>query len=462
VTSEGASPPADTARPLGRQQQGLNPIILIGAYVALGLAPLALALIQDLPTRHHWRELSSGLAMIGFAMMMVQFLLSGRTRPISGRIGIDLTMRFHQLVAWTILAFIVAHPLLLGIAPNRAGDVDFLGTLDRLFLQMESMRTGVIAWILLILLVLAAAFRDRLRIPYEMWRLTHGAAALAIAGLGAHHTLTVGVYYDESRWVGGFWLVLTAVAVASLAYVYILKPALKLRSPYAVVGNEKAADRMWRVTVRPRHGAVFDYRAGQFAWVNFGHASWSLTEHPFSISSAPTDRSQLEFTIKESGDFTNRIGTVSAGTRVFLDGPHGAFTLAGRGVTSAVFIAGGVGFAPILGLLRQLAAEGHRHKLHLIYGNRVETQILYRSEIETLKQSLDLKLDLVLSEPPPGWLGRKGDLGPDELAACLDPIDREAHYFVCGPVPMMDSVERTLRGLQVPAGRIISERFKYH
>jgi predicted ferric reductase len=99
-----------------------------------------------------------------------------------------------------------------------------------------------------------------------------------------------------------------------------------------------------------------------------------LTEHPFSISSAPVDRPRITFTIKESGDFTSRIRTIAPGTRAYLHGPHGNFTLTGRATKGIVFIAGGVGFAPIMGMLRQLKAA---HPLRLIYGNRVETQILY-------------------------------------------------------------------------------------
>jgi NAD(P)H-flavin reductase len=57
-----------------------------------------------------------------------------------------------------------------------------------------------------------------------------------------------------------------------------------------------------------------------------------------------------------------------------------------------VFIAGGVGFAPIISILRQFKAGRYPHPLRLIYGNRVETQILYREEIEALKDVLDFDL----------------------------------------------------------------------
>jgi hypothetical protein len=91
-----------------------------------------------------------------------------------------------------------------------------------------------------------------------------------------------------------------------------------------------------------------------------------------------------------------------------------------------------------MGILRQLKVEGYPHSLRLIYGNRVKTQILYRDEIDALSQSLDFQVHHVLSEPPPGWTGLTGDLTPDVLARCLDPLKGDGwFYFVCGP-PVMN------------------------
>jgi len=117
-----------------------------------------------------------------------------------------------------------------------------------------------------------------------------------------------------------------------------------------------------------------------------------------------------------------------------------------------------VGFAPVMGMLRELRVQAYPHPVRVVYGNRLESQILYRAELD----ALGLRVDYVLSEPPPGWTGRIGELTPHVLAACLDAPGRaEWLYFVCGPAPMMDSVERTLRGWGVPASRIVAERFKY-
>lgn len=425
----------------------------------MGLLPLILATAQDLPARSFWRELSSGLVMIGFAMLLAQFFSSGRFRRVSDRVGIDITMRFHQLTAWAVIAFILAHPLLYAVPRLSPDPADAVAALRGMFAS-DGLRTGVIAWWLLILLVPMAAWRDRLPFRYEIWRLSHGLGAALVAGFSAHHTLRVGTYSTDPL-LAGLWVLLTGLALASIAYIYVVKPLLQRRAPYRVTVNEPAADRMWRLAVEPVAGQAIDFGPGQFVWLNLGHSAFSLTEHPFSISSAPAERPRIEFTIKESGDFTGRIGEIPVGTTAYLDGPHGNFSTRGRPSSPLVLIAGGVGFAPIMGILRQARADGWPHPITLIYGNRVESQILYAEELEAMRLELDLDLHLVLSEPPAGWAGRVGELTSEVLRDCLADVSPDALYLVCGPVPMMDAVERALAGLGVPAARVVAERFKY-
>lgn len=75
---------------------------------------------------------------------------------------------------------------------------------------------------------------------------------------------------------------------------------------------------------------------------------------------------------------------------------------------------------------------------------------------------LDFKVHYVLSEPPAGWTGVIGELTPNILDKCLEELGGNYWlFFVCGPRPMMDSVERTLLARGVPRTQIVSERFTY-
>jgi predicted ferric reductase len=426
--------------------------LLLGLYIALSLAPLALAGLQPAPPRPWLAELSSGLAMAGFAMLLLEFVLSGRYRHITARVGMDLTMRFHQWMALAVLAFLLLHPFLYTDYSQRPA-----GTGVRL--TPAATVSGMAAWMLLLALVVFAWFRRHLPLSYEAWRLTHGLGALLVAALGAHHVLDTG-HYAQHAWLRGYWLAASTLAIAALGWAYLLKPLIQ--SSWRVVAVAPEAERIWRVVLEPRRAREFAFQAGQFAWLKLHQAFGRITEHPFSIASAPGQLPRLQFLIKESGDFTGGIGQVAPGTRAYVDGPYGNFTLEGRDGRGIVLIAGGVGIAPLLSLARDLAATHDPRPLTLIYADRTERQLAARGELEALARTPGRTLHLVLGEPPAGWTGLHGRLDAANLRACLPRDDARAWlYFVCGPPGMIDAVEQTLARLGVPLGQIVSERFVY-
>jgi predicted ferric reductase len=435
-------------------------VFLAAAYLAITLAPIALAARQGVMPRPFLSELSSALAMTCFAILLVEFVLSGRFRAVSAPIGIDLTMRFHQVLGRIALAFVLIHPVLYYLP---AGDVPRWqsagGYATRL--SAEAMITGLAAWTLLAALVVFAIFRDQLPHRYEAWRIAHGVSAALIAAMSLHHTLDIGRYAQDPA-LAVFWIAGTAIALATLAFVYFVAPVLQARRPYVVAGVRHAAERTWALAIEPLRGEALRFRAGQFVWLKVGRALLRVADHPFSISSSPGARPRIEFLIKEAGDFTRDVANLAPGRRVFLDGPHGNFTLEGRHGTGIVLIAGGIGIAPVLSILRALAERADPRPVVLVYGNRISGQIVGAEELEALRARIDLTVIHILSEPPPGWTGAVGELKGAPLRAALPAQQRgEWLYFVCGPTPMIDAVESELIELGVPLAQIVSERFRY-
>jgi len=394
-------------------------------------------------------------------MLLMEFVLSGRFRPISRRTGIDATMRFHQLVARPVTVLLLIHPFLYS-TPLRQTSLpwDVTGQTS-LGLDAASIVTGLAAWVLLGALVLSAVLRDQGPWRYEAWRLSHGLGAALIAGFGVHHALAAGRYSSHPS-LAAFWLVLLALALLTLVTVYLVRPLLKMRHPYRVTAVRRRALKIWQVEIAPTAGEVLSFKPGQFVWLTLDRSPFSIREHPFSIASASADKSRLTFVIKEVGDFTRRIGEIAAGTRAYVDGPHGALTLGERPAAGIVFIAGGVGIAPILSMLRQLRADNDPRPLKLIYGNRVREQIVDGDELEEMTRDLDLAVVHVLSEPPESW---DGPVGVTDEALIRDLCERPDKadwlYVVCGPPPMIDSVEDALVALGIPAGQVVSEKFAY-
>ena len=398
--------------------------------------------------------------MLAYAIILAEFLLSGRFRSVSRRIGMDVTMRLHQLFARSALAFALLHPFLYQAPSKMPYPWDTTRQLT-LTDDLPAIASGIGAWLLLTPLVLQAIGRDRLQLRYEIWRLTHGLGAAAIAALLLHHTLTAGRYSSDPI-LAAVWIGLFVFALTSLLSIYLVKPVLKWFRPWVVDSVRPVAARTWELTLAPRGHDGLRYNAGQFAWLNIGHSPASLSENPFSISSAPAAGDRVTFLIKELGDFTKSIGRIKPGTSAYLDGPHGHLCIAGRDEPGIALIAGGVGVAPLLGILRQLRLDQDPRPTVLAYGNRVAEQIAYRDELDALDLHHGTRVFHALQEPPPGWTGWHGML---DAAFFRDhfghPEMREWLFLICGPPAMMDVAETALIGHGVPARQIICERFRY-
>lgn len=434
--------------------------VLVVLYMCVALFPLALSAAGARPPRSVWDELASGAGMLAFAVILMEFVLSGRFRTVSGRIGMDVTMRFHQLIARTALVLALAHPFLYAspFNPPRPWDASRQLTLS---FDAGALDAGLVAWILLGVLVAVAIGRRQLDYRYETWRLMHGLGALLVAGFTLRHALGMGRYSADPV-LAWFWIGLTAAAALTLVQVYVLKPLLLLRRPWTVREVRKIGDRTWEVTLDPRGHGGMEYEAGQFAWVKVGRSPFSLYENPFSISSAPGPGRQLQFVIKELGDFTRSLGRIAPGTKAYVDGPYGNLTAAGHREHGIALIAGGVGIAPLLGILRQLRHDGDARPAKIVYGNRIREQIVYADELDAFARERGSEVVHVLSEPPPDWTGRTGIVDAELIRSVFAaPEMRDWLFVLCGPAAMMEAVEDALICLGVPADRIESERFQY-
>ncbi len=90
----------------------MSPVILFPFYLMVTFAPLVLAWLQGLPARPLQDELATGLGMVAFSILLSEFVLSGRFKVISARMGMDVTMRVHHRAARAALLFVLVHPFL--------------------------------------------------------------------------------------------------------------------------------------------------------------------------------------------------------------------------------------------------------------------------------------------------------------------------------------------------------------
>ena len=420
----------------------------ITVYVAAVLSPLVVAAVATAAAPRTWMtEFSVALGFLALMIFGLQFGLVARFQRVSAPFGMDALIQYHRQIAVVAVAFALVHPILLFIEdPAKLKLLNFVEAPTRA-------RLAVLAVVAVLAVTGISIFRKRIGLSYEAWQLLHGALAVAVVALSLGHAFGVGFYSGKPE-TRALWLVLSAGLVALLGWVRIVKPLLRLRRPWRV--DEVRAERggAWTVTLSPVGHSGLPFEPGQFAWLILGRSPFALTQHPFSFSSCPDPSGRVSFTIKARGDFTRSIASIAPGTRAYLDGPHGLFTLARHDAPGFVLIAGGVGITPLISMLRSLAARRDPRPAMLFYGNKDWDGVTFREELE------GHRVVHVIESPPPDWTGERGFITAELLRRHLPAGFDQFRFFVCGPIPMMDAMERELGSLGVSDERIVTERFE--
>src|SRR5262249_49927367 len=149
------------------------------------------------------------------------------------------------------------------------------------------------------------------------------AVVLVVGAVG--HIIFVDEYVN-SIWKQILWGLMSAAFVFLLVWVRIVKPRRALDRPWRVRGGSAQPGDTTTGALSPPEGLDFRFQPGQFAWFAFDRSPFSLTRHPFSFSSS-AESNEVEVAIKALGDFTSTVSKLEPGTTVYVDGPHGVFSI---------------------------------------------------------------------------------------------------------------------------------------
>jgi propane monooxygenase reductase component len=183
----------------------------------------------------------------------------------------------------------------------------------------------------------------------------------------------------------------------------------------------------------------------------------------FSMANTPNREGEFEFVIKiyPDGLFSEFLAEkVQVGDQLEVEAPFGTFTLRENRTSDIVFVGGGAGMAPVLGLLRSMAERGVERKARFYYGARAVRDLCFADEIAALGERLPKGLTYTpaLSEPDgEPWDGETGFV-TDVLQAKESTLEG-ADAYVCGPPPMVDAAIATLTALGVREENIFYDKF---
>ena len=178
----------------------------------------------------------------------------------------------------------------------------------------------------------------------------------------------------------------------------------------------------------------FNFKAGQFGL----YSAFGEGESTFCIASAPTKKGYIECCFRKSGRVTKALFNSEVGDTIGFRGPYGnSFPLDKFQGKDIVFIAGGIGLAPIRSVIWNcLDLRQQFGKITIVYGARTVADLVYKRELPEWAKFPDTTV--VQTVDPGGetkdWTGKVG-LVPVILEQ-TNPNSSNGVALVCGP-PIM-------------------------
>lgn len=202
------------------------------------------------------------------------------------------------------------------------------------------------------------------------------------------------------------------------------------------------------VTEKPKD---YNFIPGQATEVAINKNGWKDKKRPFTFTSLP-DNDYLEFTIKTypaHRSVTNELLKIKKDDELILHNVFGAINYKGEGV----FIAGGAGVTPFISIFRYLHSKNEIGECKLIFANKTQDDIILKQEFKNL---LGNNFINILSEEKVNGYAN-GLITMDFLQDNFGGINQ--YFYLCGPPPMIEFVEKQLLDLNVGEKHIIKEEF---
>ncbi len=206
---------------------------------------------------------------------------------------------------------------------------------------------------------------------------------------------------------------------------------------------------VWHLVVEKPEN--LDYVAGQAVDIAIDKPGWENEIRPFTFTSLPEEET-IEFVIKSYPDnkgVTAQIPNLKPDDNLLVGDVFGDIHYKGPGV----FIAGGAGITPFIAIFKWLHQRGEAAANKLLFANKTQSDIILRDWFERLLG--ENFINILSDEKAEGCLN--GHITPDLLAEQKN--EGLAHYYLCGPPPMMKAVKESLESIGIPESAVVKEDF---
>lgn len=428
--------------------------LLLGAGLGLTLA-LQLTTVRKSDFTSVYSTLASASrlsALVGTYFAIVGIFLVARIPWVEKGVGHDRLVTWHRnLGPWSLYA-IGAHVFFIIFSFSGQDSIPLYKELWRMLNAYEWMWPALAGFFLMILAGVTSYKKARAKMSYETWWLVHVYTYVAVAASFMHQVLNgqmfIGHPLNRAYWTMLYVLVAFAIVYWRFGVPIMRSMKVNLKVEKVIIEGPGVIS----VIMKGRNLHTLGAQGGQFFGWRFFTRGHFLMSHPYSLSAAPTEH-LMRITVKDLGDHSRSLAFIKKGTRVFVEGPYGAFT-AGRSTRPhVVLVGGGVGITPVRALMDELNGGV---QMDLIYRASREEDLVLRDELDYIafNSGGSIRIHYLVGS-------RKNHPMDARALQKLVPQFADSDIYICGPAPLVNAVRKAASDVGVPKNRFHDESFSY-
>jgi predicted ferric reductase len=398
-------------------------------------------------------SLSRLAALTGSYFAIVGIFFVARIPAVERGVGHDRLVAWHRKLGPWSLYLILIHVLFITLSWAGQDHIPLYKEIWNFLKSFPWMWPALAGFFLMMLAGVTSYRKARAKMSYETWWIIHVYTYVAIAASFMHQVLN-GQMFINHPLNRLYWTMLyILMAAAVIIYRFGIPLVRSLRHNLVVEKVVVEAPGLISVIMRGRNLKKLAAEGGQFFGWRFLTRGHFLMSHPYSLSAAPTDN-HLRITIKDLGDHSRATRYIKKGTRVFVEGPYGAFTAGRATQPHVVMVGGGVGITPIRALMDEFKSGV---QLDVFYRVSKEEELILKDELDYLAAQSNGMTRIHY------MVGSRKKFPMDaEFLKSYAPRIADSDIYICGPEALVETVRKAAADLGVPKNRFHDEDFAFH
>jgi predicted ferric reductase len=392
-------------------------------------------------------------ALVGTYFAVLGIFLIARIPFVERGVGHDRLVAWHRKLGPYSLFLVGFHVIFVVVGYAGQNQIPLYKELWNVLSTFSWMWAALGGFVLMVLAGVTSYKKVRAKMSYETWWIIHIYTYAAVALSFMHQVLNGPMFigYPLARW---YWTGLYVLMGASVLYWRIGVPLVRsLRLNIKVDRTVIEGPGVVSVIMRGRKLHTLAAQGGQFFSWRFLTKGHALVAHPYSLSAAPTEH-YIRITVKDLGDHSRSLALLRPGTRVFVEGPYGAFTAGRSSSPHVVLVGGGVGITPIRAIIEEFK---NGVQMDVIFRAPKEEDLVLREELDYLAANSDGTIRVHYLVGP-----RKNHPMDARALTKLVPRFADSDVYICGPKTLVESVRKAAQDAGVPKNKFHDEAFGYH